>query len=700
MVLITLDITNIKNDSTGKGRTMADRDIRNMPPEDDEGSNEYKFRLIDLTANQRAHMASQLKYRIHSDENCGQAIYNIGLTDDGFPLGLTEREMELSLESLEEIVTSVDAVICSVERHEIVHHADSEEDLITELISHRGKGAELDRKWAYVKEAKERGAPAHTRHIAELIIRRNYGKYWETKFGIAGHVDCGKSTLLGVLSSGELDNGRGSARLTVMKHAHERERGQSSSVTQEIIGFDESGRLVNEKLAKKSHTGGKIPWEDIVKGSKKIVTFFDLAGHLKYLNHTIRGLSSNELDYVLIIVGANMVEAVSADPEASKEKRKETLNMTKEHLELGLSLGMKCIVAVTKIDMVETSIKDKTVKELKRLIKSKFAHYSVDSMDNVKPCVDLMATGKVIPIVEISNKTGEGHDILRKLLHYLPPRRNYEDKAGEPVVLQIQDIFKRVEGTSTIIAGMLTSGEVRVRDATHPATELSIGPLSDGSFMQTRVRSIQCKRIDVHSARAGKYICIGLPSALDGNRVRKGMFAVSTSTKPQATWEFWADVRLAKAKSGKVQVGYTPYCYIGHIRQTCKILRIIKQPDDDQDDEWLEKAEDIDAMAAGEDARMLIRFCFRPELIFEEHRRKLVFKESRTKGIGTVFKTTDTIHKPLENKKVTKDAKSRPSRRERREARERKLQESGLVVPESRRKANTRATISKGKMTL
>lgn len=678
---------------------MADRDILHMPPEDDEGSNEYKFRLIDLTASQKSHMASQLKYRIHSDENCGQAIYNIGLSDDGFPLGLSRDEMDLSLRSLREIVDSVDAVICSTEQHEVTHYADSEEELVKELIGNRGKSGDLDRKWAYVNNAKARGAPAHVRYIAELIIRRNYGKYWETKFGIAGHVDCGKSTLLGVLSSGELDNGRGRARLTVMKNPHERDTGRSSSVTQEIIGFDENGRLVNEILAKKSHTGGKIPWEDIVKHSKKIVTFFDLAGHLKYLNHTIKGLCSNELDYVLIIVGANMVN-VSADSEDSKEKKKETLNMTKEHMEIGLALGMKCIIVVTKTDMVETAIKDKTVKELKRLIKKKFAHYSVDSMEHVKPCIDLMSSGKVIPIVEVSNKTGAGHDILRKLLHYLPPRRDYESKVGEPVVLQIQDIFRRVEGTSTIIAGMLTSGEVRVRDAKHPATELSIGPLSDGTFMQTRVRTIHCKKIDVHSASAGKYICIGLPSALDGSRVRKNMFAVSTSMKPKATWEFWADVRLAKAESAKVQVGYTPHCYIGHIRQTCKILRIIKQPDDDTDEDWLEKAEDIETMSAGEDARMLIRFCFRPELIFEEYRRKLIFKESRTKGIGTIFKTTDTVHQPLENKKVTKEGKCRPSRRERREAREQELKESGLVIPDSGRRANTRATISKGKMTL
>ena len=37
---------------------------------------------------------------------------------------------------------------------------------------------------------------------------------------IAGSVDSGKSTLVGVITTNELDNGNGSARLSVAKHPH------------------------------------------------------------------------------------------------------------------------------------------------------------------------------------------------------------------------------------------------------------------------------------------------------------------------------------------------------------------------------------------------------------------------------------------------------------------------------------------------
>lgn len=40
-----------------------------------------------------------------------------------------------------------------------------------------------------------------------------------------GNVDAGKSTLLGVLTHGELDNGRGLARQRLFRHKHEMESG-------------------------------------------------------------------------------------------------------------------------------------------------------------------------------------------------------------------------------------------------------------------------------------------------------------------------------------------------------------------------------------------------------------------------------------------------------------------------------------------
>lgn len=53
---------------------------------------------------------------------------------------------------------------------------------------------------------------------------------------VVGNVDAGKSTLLGVITHGELDNGRGHARQRLFRHKHEMESGRTSSVGNDILG--------------------------------------------------------------------------------------------------------------------------------------------------------------------------------------------------------------------------------------------------------------------------------------------------------------------------------------------------------------------------------------------------------------------------------------------------------------------------------
>jgi len=62
---------------------------------------------------------------------------------------------------------------------------------------------------------------------------------------VIGNVDSGKSTLVGVLTKGIYDDGRGSAREVhhylnskrVFNYKHEKQNGRTSSVAQEIMGF-------------------------------------------------------------------------------------------------------------------------------------------------------------------------------------------------------------------------------------------------------------------------------------------------------------------------------------------------------------------------------------------------------------------------------------------------------------------------------
>jgi len=113
---------------------------------------------------------------------------------------------------------------------------------------------------------------------------------------VVGNVDAGKSTLLGVLTHGGLDNGRGLARQKLFRHKHEIETGRTSSVGNDILGFDSSGNVVNQP----EH--GSLDWVKICSRATKVVTFIDLAGHEKYLKTTVFGMTGHVPDFTMLMV--------------------------------------------------------------------------------------------------------------------------------------------------------------------------------------------------------------------------------------------------------------------------------------------------------------------------------------------------------------------------------------------------------------
>ena len=68
-------------------------------------------------------------------------------------------------------------------------------------------------------------------------------QFIDLKLAVLGNVDAGKSTLLGVLTHGELENGHGRSRLNLFRHLHEIQSGRTSSISHEIIGFNNIGQV-------------------------------------------------------------------------------------------------------------------------------------------------------------------------------------------------------------------------------------------------------------------------------------------------------------------------------------------------------------------------------------------------------------------------------------------------------------------------
>ncbi|TNN37027.1 GTP-binding protein 2 [Liparis tanakae] len=171
------------------------------------------------------------------------------------------------------------------------------------------------------------------------------GQFLDLRVAVLGNVDSGKSTLLGVLTQGELDNGRGRARLNLFRHLHEIQTGRTSSISFEILGFNSKGEVVNYSESRTA--------EEICESSSKMITFIDLAGHHKYLKTTIFGLTSYCPDFAMLVVSANTGIA----------------GTTREHLGLAMALKVPIFIVVSKVDLCSRGAVDRTVRQLERLLK-------------------------------------------------------------------------------------------------------------------------------------------------------------------------------------------------------------------------------------------------------------------------------------------------------------------------------------------
>jgi hypothetical protein len=69
----------------------------------------------------------------------------------------------------------------------------------------------------------------------------------EVRCAVVGNVDSGKSTTLGVLTRGGLDDGRGRARVGLFRHKHEIETGRTSSVGMEVRVFSSLCPTVHDR---------------------------------------------------------------------------------------------------------------------------------------------------------------------------------------------------------------------------------------------------------------------------------------------------------------------------------------------------------------------------------------------------------------------------------------------------------------------
>ncbi len=80
---------------------------------------------------------------------------------------------------------------------------------------------------------------------AEILIRKvpEDSQFIDIRIAVLGNVEAGKSTLISVLTHNEYDNGQGRARLNLLRHIHEIQTGHTSSISNEIMGFNNMAQV-------------------------------------------------------------------------------------------------------------------------------------------------------------------------------------------------------------------------------------------------------------------------------------------------------------------------------------------------------------------------------------------------------------------------------------------------------------------------
>ncbi len=344
-------------------------------------------------------LATQLNYRLN--EGGGEAFYELGISNDGLPVGITEEEARRSLEIIDRIVESLGA------KYMIVR-----------------------------KEKATRG------YVYELLIRKTIDvPPIQISVVMLGNVDAGKSTLKGVLVSGMLDDGDGLAMSQVARYLHELKFRRSSSITYHILGFDDLGASVNDGLQGYNESG-------IYLRSSKVIVLVDLAGHERYLKTTLKGILGSIPDYAALIVAGN------AGP----------IGSFREHLGISVALGIPSFIVITKIDMTPKEVLSSNIRKATEILKLPGVNkipFPVKSENDCAIAARNMPHGRVVPIFLISNVTGEGLDLLKRFLNLLPPRLNWSDKGKEKFLTYVDDKFN-VSGVGVVVSGLVESGSLSI----------------------------------------------------------------------------------------------------------------------------------------------------------------------------------------------------------------------------------------------
>lgn len=506
---------------------------------------EFKEKLSSVThlkQDKKQHLAAQMKYLLEIGK--GMAIYVIGVDDNGKTKGINDIELEETINVLRIIARENNATVTKIERFQ------ENGDLIGRVLIEK----------------------TITNGISRHVI-----------CGVVGHVNAGKSTLVGTVMTGVPDTS-GKHWLYLDTLPHEIERNLSADLHYALFGFKNNKPIhMKNPLDKKERA-------KVVENANKLVSFVDAVGHEPWLRTTIRGLVGQNIDYGILVVASD--DGVT--------------HITKEHLGLVLAMNLPLIICMTKIDKMGKKRIEEVEQQIDNLLKNiGRIPYGIKDENDLLVAIDKLDA--VVPVLKTSAVSLEGYNLLYELLLLLPEREKSVDK---PFLMFIDRVYN-VSGVGTVVSGTIKQGKLQT------GKELLIGPNASGKFHKVKATSIEMHYHRLSEADAGLVVGIAV-RGIKHEEIERGMVLCDENLTPKAVKSFEAEI-LVLHHPTRIANGYEPILHLHTVASTVKLDLVDKS-----------------YLKAGETGKVKMNFKYTPQYV--EVGDKFVFREGKTKGIGTVTK--------------------------------------------------------------
>lgn len=379
-------------------------EIYSLPSEVEEGNIEYKRQVDGLTPDKIIKFKTQMLWRMAQGRNktgIEEAIYYIGIEDNGSISGVTIENINNSIKNFSQIVK-----LCNAEIHS-TKILDTDKGMVSVI---------------------------RVRKLEDYLVKD------EIKVGLLGASNTGKTTFLGSITYDILDDGDGSARSSMFRHNHEKINGTTSSIKYEIFGYSDN-KYINY------NSGFIASWEYIVKNSNKIINFIDLPGNSKYLKTTVFGLMAHRPDYILLFISLQNIYNDKTDVLTLDDD-------TKLYINLCLKLNIPFGIILTKSDLITDNVFDKIIPRVQNIINSETCIVQNESNIN-------SLNNEITPIISISSLSNKNIDLVKLLLKNINVKHYPINDNRHTTEFMINDIIF-ISDVGVVVTGILNDGRIKV----------------------------------------------------------------------------------------------------------------------------------------------------------------------------------------------------------------------------------------------